>query len=100
MSDVLVNPQDAADKARALIEAEVNAKVEVVRLVADAANEADAAELRAKEKAAAHETAWSNALKAGWSEKELRATGVRAPGQVGRRARTRAGSAATTDSQG
>ncbi|SDZ48289.1 hypothetical protein [Herbiconiux ginsengi] len=97
MSDALVSSQEAADKARALVEAEVNAKVEVVRVLADAANAADAAELRAKEAAAAHESAWTAALKAGWSEKELRATGVRAPGQVGRRARPRASAATTSE---
>jgi hypothetical protein len=97
MSDALVNAQDAADKARALIEADVNAKVEVVRLLAEAANTADAAELAAKDAATAHESAWNAALKAGWSEKELRATGVRAPGQVGRRARSRASASTTSE---
>jgi hypothetical protein len=87
MSDATVNPEDVAARARALIEADVSARVEAVRVVADAANEAEAAEARAREASTAHEKAWKAAIDAGWTEKDLRATGARAPGQSGTRRR-------------
>lgn len=87
MSDATVNPEDVAARARALIEADVSARVEAVRAVADAANKAEAAEARLREASSAHETAWRAAVNAGWSEKDLRATGVRAPGQPATRKR-------------
>lgn len=87
MSDTVVDVDQAARRARELIEADVNARVEAVRILAEAANAAEAAEARAKETASAHETAWKAAIAAGWTEKDLRATGVRAPGQNGRRPR-------------
>jgi hypothetical protein len=82
-----VNPEDVAARARALIEADVSSRVEAVRVLADAANEAEAAEVRSREALSAYETAWKAAVNAGWSEKNLRATGVRAPGQSGTRKR-------------
>ena len=82
-----MNPEDVAARARALIEADVSARVEAVRVLADAANEAEAAEARSREASSAHESAWRAAVSAGWSEKDLRATGVRAPGQSGTRKR-------------
>lgn len=90
MSDTLTHPDEAAQRARDLIDAEVNARVDAVRVLAEAARDADAAEARARETAAAHEQAWQAALKAGWNEKSLRATGVRAPG-AGRRGRRTSG---------
>ena len=87
MSDAILNPDEAAARARAIIEADVDARVEAVRVAADAANEHDTAEARVKEAAAAHERSWNAALSAGWSEKDLRAAGVRAPGQSTPRAR-------------
>ena len=89
MSDVTVNSDDVAARARALIEADVSARVDAVRLVADAANEFDAAEARFRDASAGHEAAWKAAVAAGWSEKDLRATGVRAPGQAARKTRAR-----------
>ncbi|MGC5225119.1 hypothetical protein ACPW96_21330 [Micromonospora sp. DT81.3] len=89
MTDVQLNSDEVAARARALIEADVNTRVEAVRVLADAANEADAAEQRFKEATSAHERAWTAALNAGWAERELRATGVRAPGQSPRRGRGR-----------
>lgn len=89
MTDANVNPEEAAAKARAMIEADVNARVEAVRTLADAANAFDAAEQKLKEASAAHERAWSAAVGAGWSEKDLRATGVRAPGQATPRRRSK-----------
>jgi hypothetical protein len=89
MSDVNVNPEEAAAKARQIIEADVNTRVEAVRSLADAANHFDTAEQQLKEATAAHERAWSTAISAGWSEKDLRATGVRAPGAAAPRPRKR-----------
>jgi hypothetical protein len=85
------NPEDVAARARAIIERDVDMRVEAVRVVADAAIKFDAAELRVKDATAVHERAWTAALSAGWSEKELRAAGVRAPGTIApkvRRARS------------
>jgi hypothetical protein len=89
MSETNVNSDDVAARARALIEADVSARVEAVRLVAESGNESDAAEARYRDAVAAHEAAWKAALGAGWSEKDLRGTGVRAPGQSVRRPRTK-----------
>jgi hypothetical protein len=97
MSESILNPDEAAARARAIIEADVNARVEAVRVAAEAANEYDAAEARVKDAATTHERAWSAALATGWSEKDLRAAGVRAPGQTSPRARKqRARTTATT----
>jgi hypothetical protein len=99
MSESILNPDEAAARARAIIEADVDARVEAVRQAANAANEYDEAQARVKDAATAHERAWSAALATGWSEKDLRAAGVRAPGQTApraRRPRARAGAATTT----
>jgi hypothetical protein len=96
MSETNVNSDDAAARARALIEADVSARVEAVRLVAEAGNESDAAELRFRDAATAHETAWKAALAAGWSEKNLSATDVRAPGTTLTKSRRPRGTRATT----
>jgi len=89
MSDANLNPDEAAQRARELIEADVNAKVDAVRALVAAVNEADAAEARLNEATAAHDRAWKAALAAGWSEKDLRATGARAPGQTSRKPRSK-----------
>jgi hypothetical protein len=99
MSESILNPDEAAARARAIIEADVDARVEAVRQAANAANEYDEAEARVKDATAAHERAWSAALATGWNEKDLRAAGVRAPDQTAaraRRPRARAGAATTT----
>lgn len=70
----------------------MNARVEAVRQVVEAINDADDAERRWKDATAAHDRAWRAALDAGWSEKDLRATGARAPGQTNRPRRTRTAS--------
>jgi hypothetical protein len=102
MSESILNPDEAAARARAIIEADVNARVEAVRVAAEAANEYDAAEARVKDAATTHERAWSAALATGWSEKDLRAAGVRAPGQTSPRARKQRArtTAATTTTEG
>jgi len=102
MSDTTMNPEEVAARARAIIERDVDARVEAVRVVADAAIKFDAAELRVKDAAAVHERAWASAVSAGWSEKELRSAGVRAPGQIApkvRRARVTPATQKTTTEQ-
>jgi hypothetical protein len=100
MSDAILNPDEAAQKARELIEADVNARVEAVRQVVAATNDADDAERRWKDATAVHERAWRAALDAGWSEKDLRATGARAPGQTSRPRRARAASTRSSTGAG
>jgi hypothetical protein len=87
MTDAPATPDEAAQRARAMLERDVDRRVNVVVALTSAANESDAAEERAKEARATHERAWSAALTAGWSEKDLRATGARAPGSATRRTR-------------
>ena len=82
MSDTTTNPEEVAARARAIIERDVDMRVEAVRLVADAAMKFDAAERLVREATTAHERAWGAALTAGWNEKELRSAGVRAPTQI------------------
>jgi hypothetical protein len=100
MTDVAATPEDAAQRAREMLERDVDRRVSVVAALTSAANESDAAEERARDARAAHERAWTTALTAGWSEKDLRATGARAPGTSTRRTRrTRSASAQTGQSQ-
>lgn len=96
MSDATVNPEDAAAAARRLLEANVNARVDAVREVVDAANDADEKEREATEARERHSRAWDAAIKAGWSDKELRQTGARAPGTATPKRRTRRLSAASS----
>jgi hypothetical protein len=70
-----------------MLERDVDRRVQVVVDLTSAANESDAAEERARDARATHERAWAAALTAGWSEKDLRATGARAPGTSTRRTR-------------
>ena len=94
MSDVQLDPQKAARKARAIIEAEQNARVRTVEDLVSATNAFDAAEQAVKDAAAAHDRAWTAALGAGWTEKNLREIGARAPGQSAPRSRRRRASTA------
>jgi hypothetical protein len=87
MSDAHATPDEAARRAREILERDVDRRVRAVEVLTSAANESDAAEERAREAKALHERAWSAALNSGWSEKDLRATGARAPGAAMRRAR-------------
>ena len=89
MSDATVNPDEAAEAARRLLEANVNERVNAVRELAEAANEADARERDAAAARERHTRAWDAALKAGWSDKDLRQTGARAPGSATPKRRTR-----------
>lgn len=99
---------EVAVRARALIEADVSARVSAVVAIAEAAKQNDAADARLKqtikdaevalkESRTAHATAWKAALSAGWTEKELRATGVRAPGTSAPKVRKRPAAPALTD---
>lgn len=89
MSDATVNPDQAAEAARRLLEANVNERVDAVRELAEAANEADARERDAAVARERHTRAWDAALKAGWSDKDLRQTGARAPGTATPKRRAR-----------
>lgn len=89
MSDATVNPDQAAEAARRLLEANVNERVNAVRELAEAANEAEARERDAAAARERHTRAWDAALKAGWSDKDLRQTGARAPGPATPKRRTR-----------
>ncbi|WP_316318462.1 hypothetical protein [Clavibacter michiganensis] len=97
MSDARVTPEEATRRAREILERDVDRRVNAVEVLTSAAHESDAADERAREAKAAHERAWSAALSAGWSEKDLRATGARAPGITTRRRRARAGTAQSTE---
>lgn len=87
MNDTTTAAEDAARRARHLLEADTERRVEAVRVVAQSAADSDAAEHIAAEKRAAHEKAWTAAIAAGWSERDLRATGARAPGNRARSTR-------------
>lgn len=84
-----MKPEDAAARARAIIEVNVDTRVEAVRVLADAGKEYDIADQQLKLATLAHEHAWSATLASGWSEKDLHATGVKAPGQSAPKARKR-----------
>jgi hypothetical protein len=89
MSDATVTPEDAAAAARRLLEAGLNTRVDAVRELAEAANEAEAKEREAGEARDRHSRAWDAAIKAGWSDKDLRQTGARAPGMPAPKRRQR-----------
>jgi hypothetical protein len=94
MTDGHATPEEAARRAREILEKDVTRRVRAVEVLTSAANESDAADERAREAKAAHERAWSAALSSGWSEKDLRATGARAPGATKPRSRRRSGTSA------
>lgn len=79
MTDVNRNPDDAAAAARRLLESTVDRRVEAVRSIVSAANDTDAARTALSDAQSRHAKAWTDALAAGWSEKELRATGAPRP---------------------
>jgi hypothetical protein len=108
MSNAHVTNDEVAVRARALIEADVSARVNAVVAIADAAKQNDAADARLKqaikdaegalkESNTAHAAAWKAAQSAGWTEKELRATGVRSPGTSIPKVRKRRTAPAVTD---
>lgn len=79
MADKRIDPDTAAASARELLERSVEERVAAVRVLVAATNDVDAADQAAKDARDAHSKAWDAALASGWSDKELRATGVRAP---------------------
>lgn len=81
MSDNTKNPEDAAEAARRLLEASVDRRVEAVRSIVTAANDTETAQAALSDAQSRHTKAWGDALAAGWTEKELRATGAPRPGQ-------------------
>ncbi len=89
MSDANQTPDSAADAARRLLEAQVNERVEAVREVVSAANDVEDAERMAQEARQRHSRAWDAALRAGWSERDLRQTGAKQPGATAPKRRTR-----------
>ncbi|TFD91592.1 hypothetical protein E3T61_09025 [Cryobacterium lactosi] len=108
MSDANVTNDEVAVRARALIEADVSARVNAVVAIAEAAKQNDAAnahlkqvvkdaEAALRESSNAHAAAWKAALSAGWTEKELRATGVRSPGGSAPKMRKRRDAPAVAD---
>lgn len=99
MSDTTLTPDEAAQRARELIERDVNARVDAVRDLVAATADADEAERRWRDAQSAHESAWRAALSVGWSEKDLRATGARAPGQAPRKRRNASASARSTSEE-
>lgn len=102
MSDANQTPDSAADAARRLLEAQLNERVEAVRELVSAANDADDAERMAQEARERHTAAWDAALRAGWSEKDLKQTGAKQPGTATpkRRARRTSTSSAPVADQG
>lgn len=97
MSDASQTPDSAADAARRLLEAQVNERVEAVREVVSAANDAETAERMAQEARERHTRAWDAALRAGWSEKDLKQTGAKQPGAAAPKRRARRTSPATAN---
>jgi len=101
MNDVTRNPDEAAEAARRLLESTVEKRVEAVRSIVSAANDTDSARTALSDAQTRHAKAWSTALACGWSEKELRATGVPRPEQTRARVtRTRRPPAGDTDVAG
>lgn len=97
MSDANQTPDSAADAARRLLEAQVNERVEAVREVVSAANDAEDAERMAQEARERHARAWDAALRAGWSEKDLKQTGAKQPVAAAPKRRARRTGTSTTN---
>ncbi len=87
---ISVDPDMAAQRANALLESEIKARIGAVRELAQRMNALDAAILE-------YEVAWQAAKQAGWSDDRLREIGLHSPDEsapvTGRRAA--AGSAPT-----
>jgi hypothetical protein len=95
MADKILDPETAAASARELLERSVELRVNAVRTLVSATNDVEAAEQGLKDARDAHSKAWDAALASGWSDKDLRATGARAPGKAGPATRSRRGTRAT-----
>lgn len=100
MTDQRLNAEDAATHARALLEKSVEDRVNAVRVLVAATNDMDDADQAAKDARDAHAKAWDAALTSGWSDKDLRATGARAPGDQVKRTRAKRVSKSATPAAG
>ncbi|MFF1876638.1 hypothetical protein [Leifsonia sp. NPDC058230] len=69
---IAVDPDAAAQRANALLESEIKARIDAVRAAAQRLNALNAA-------IAEYETAWQSATQAGWTEDKLRDVGLRSP---------------------
>ncbi len=69
---ISVDPDMAAQRANALLESEIKARIGAVRELAQRMNALDAAILE-------YEVAWQAAKQAGWSEERLREIGLHSP---------------------
>lgn len=69
---IALDPDMAAQRATALLESEIKARIDAVRSLAQRLNALNAA-------IAEYETAWQSATQAGWSEDKLLDIGLRAP---------------------
>ena len=87
---ISVDPDMAAQRANALLESEIKARIGAVRELAQRMNALDAAILE-------YEVAWQAAKQAGWSDDRLREIGLHSPDETspvtGRRAAAAASSA-------
>lgn len=97
----VTDPNEIAQHARQRLESEVDTRVEAVRRVAEAAREADEREQAARDATVAHSAAWTGALSAGWTDRDLRQIGLRAPaGTPASGGRRRSRPAADGDQEG
>jgi hypothetical protein len=69
---ISVDPDMAAQRANALLESEIKARIGAVRELAQRMNALDAAILE-------YEVAWQAAKQAGWSDERLREIGLHSP---------------------
>ncbi|WP_146078520.1 hypothetical protein [Rathayibacter sp. AY1D2] len=99
MADKMIDPESAAASAREILERSVEVRVNAVRSLVAATNDVDAAEQQLKDARDAHGKAWDAALASGWSDKDLRATGARAPGKSAAPARARRSSRMTAPAE-
>lgn len=82
MTDQTRDPGTAARIARDILEKSTEKRVDAVRSVIAATNTMDDAEQGVKNARDLHGKAWADALASGWSDKDLRATGARAPAKT------------------
>ncbi|NEN05099.1 hypothetical protein G3T36_04360 [Diaminobutyricibacter tongyongensis] len=85
---ISVDPDMAAQRANALLESEIKARIDAVRELAQRMNALDAAILE-------YELAWQAAKQAGWSDERLREIGLHSPDESAPVAGRRAAAAST-----
>ena len=89
MSDTTLTPDSAADQARKILEADVDKRVDAVRVAATAAVQVETTEQQLKDAAASYDAAFKAAVNAGWTAKDLKAAGLRSPSPATPRTRRR-----------